>query len=204
MIKHVKLFCVRHSWRSFDIHAWLYDPFFWPYVYKMLTFYVLVTVTIIWTHLHVMNYLYLKMARSRASASRPQWAYERWHLSSVEVFEDSKIPNAATIKIVKQDHTLGNMLRAYVVHRAFPFLYWYPTSQLLAMPQVTFAGYKVPHPLEPYFVIKIQTNGQQTPSDVLNKACVTVISIATSLEKKFEEALNKVRRDIVAAQSLYL
>jgi DNA-directed RNA polymerase II subunit RPB11 len=33
----------------------------------------------------------------------------------VEVFEDSKIPNAATIKIVKQDHTLGNMLRAYVV-----------------------------------------------------------------------------------------
>lgn len=33
---------------------------------------------------------------------------------SVEVIEDSKIPNAATIKIVKQDHTLGNMLRASV------------------------------------------------------------------------------------------
>jgi len=31
---------------------------------------------------------------------------------SVEVTEDTKIPNAATIKIVKQDHTLGNMLRA--------------------------------------------------------------------------------------------
>ena len=33
----------------------------------------------------------------------------------VEITEDTKIPNAATIKIVKQDHTLGNMLRAYVV-----------------------------------------------------------------------------------------
>ncbi|KAF6764121.1 hypothetical protein DFP72DRAFT_870815 [Ephemerocybe angulata] len=32
---------------------------------------------------------------------------------SVEVIEDTKIPNAATIKIVKQDHTLGNMLRAF-------------------------------------------------------------------------------------------
>ena len=33
-------------------------------------------------------------------------------LASVEITEDTKIPNAATIKIVKQDHTLGNMLRA--------------------------------------------------------------------------------------------
>ncbi|KAG2049989.1 hypothetical protein BDR06DRAFT_960684 [Suillus hirtellus] len=32
----------------------------------------------------------------------------------VEVTEDTKIPNAATFKIVKQDHTLGNMIRAYV------------------------------------------------------------------------------------------
>ena len=33
----------------------------------------------------------------------------------VEITEDTKIPNAATIKIVKQDHTLGNMLRASVL-----------------------------------------------------------------------------------------
>lgn len=30
----------------------------------------------------------------------------------VEVIEDTKIPNAATIKVVKQDHTLGNLIRA--------------------------------------------------------------------------------------------
>ena len=33
---------------------------------------------------------------------------------SVEITEDTKIPNAATIKIIKQDHTLANMLRAYI------------------------------------------------------------------------------------------
>ena len=32
--------------------------------------------------------------------------------ASVEVTEDTKIPNAATIKIVKQDHTLANLLRS--------------------------------------------------------------------------------------------
>ena len=32
----------------------------------------------------------------------------------VEVTEDTKIPNAATVKIVKQDHTLANMIRGCV------------------------------------------------------------------------------------------
>jgi DNA-directed RNA polymerase subunit L len=36
-------------------------------------------------------------------------------LHRVEVTEDTKIPNAATIKIVKQDHTLGNMIRGCVL-----------------------------------------------------------------------------------------
>jgi hypothetical protein len=33
---------------------------------------------------------------------------------SVEIYEDTKIPNAITVKVVKQDHTLANMLRACV------------------------------------------------------------------------------------------
>ncbi|GLB42261.1 putative RNA polymerase Rpb3/Rpb11 dimerisation domain [Lyophyllum shimeji] len=88
----------------------------------------------------------------------------------VEVTEDTKIPNAATIKIVKQDHTLGNMLRA----------------QLLSMPQVLFAGYKVPHPLHPYFLIKIQTDGTATPQEVLEQACSKLIGTMASLEAKFK------------------
>jgi len=89
---------------------------------------------------------------------------------SVEIVEDTKIPNAATIKIVKQDHTLGNMIRA----------------QLLSMPQILFAGYKVPHPLHPYFLIKIQTDGTMTPTAVLEQACTKLIATMSSLETKFK------------------
>ncbi|KAH7925076.1 RBP11-like subunits of RNA polymerase [Leucogyrophana mollusca] len=88
----------------------------------------------------------------------------------VEVAEDTKIPNAATFKIVKQDHTLGNMLRA----------------QVLAMPQVLFAGYKVPHPLHPYFLLKIQTDGTATPQAVLEQACTKLITTLSALEAKFK------------------
>ncbi|KAG6820289.1 hypothetical protein H0H93_002727 [Arthromyces matolae] len=88
----------------------------------------------------------------------------------VEVNEDTKIPNAATFKIVKQDHTLGNMLRA----------------QLLSMPQVLFAGYKVPHPLHPYFLIKLQTDGTMTPTEVLEQACTKLIGVLAGLEGKFK------------------
>lgn len=33
---------------------------------------------------------------------------------SLKIEEDSKIPNAATFTLRKQDHTLGNMIRSYV------------------------------------------------------------------------------------------
>ncbi|KZT23662.1 RBP11-like subunits of RNA polymerase [Neolentinus lepideus HHB14362 ss-1] len=89
---------------------------------------------------------------------------------AVEILEDTKIPNAATIKVVKQDHTLANMLRA----------------QLLATPSVLFAGYKVPHPLQPYFILKIQTDGTITPADVLSQACNRLIGTLSTLEAKFK------------------
>ena len=43
--------------------------------------------------------------------------------SRIEVIEDTKIPNAATVKIVKQDHTLANMLRQYVHKTPFGIYY---------------------------------------------------------------------------------
>ncbi|THH29745.1 hypothetical protein EUX98_g4428 [Antrodiella citrinella] len=88
----------------------------------------------------------------------------------VEVVEDTKIPNAATIKVVKQDHTLANLIRA----------------QLLTMPEILFAGYKVPHPLQPYFLIKIQTDGSITPTAILEQACTKLIGTMVTLENKFK------------------
>lgn len=54
------------------------------------------------------------------------------------------------------------------------------------MPQILFAGYKVPHPLHPYFIIKIQTDGTMTPQAVLEQACTKLIGTMASLETKFK------------------
>jgi DNA-directed RNA polymerase II subunit RPB11 len=111
-------------------------------------------------------------------------------LLSVEISEDTKIPNAATFKILKQDHTLANMIRAYVVFSSITFSQsrnlQENSSQLHSSPQVLFAGYKVPHPLRPYFIIKIQTDGTITPADALESACTKLIGLMSTLEAKFK------------------
>ncbi|MBW0496599.1 hypothetical protein O181_036314 [Austropuccinia psidii MF-1] len=79
--------------------------------------------------------------------------------SKLLIDEDTKIPNACTITVNKEDHTLANMLR----------------SQLLQLPHVIFAGYKVPHPLEPRFIIKVQTDGTNTPIQAIQEALKSLI-----------------------------
>lgn len=54
------------------------------------------------------------------------------------------------------------------------------------MPQILFAGYKVPHPLHPHFLIKIQTDGTMTPQAALEQACTKLIGTMSSLETKFK------------------
>jgi DNA-directed RNA polymerase II subunit RPB11 len=54
------------------------------------------------------------------------------------------------------------------------------------MPEILFAGYKVPHPLHPYFLIKIQTDGTITPQAVLEQACTKLIGTMSALESKFK------------------
>ncbi|KAI0918537.1 hypothetical protein AcV5_002503 [Taiwanofungus camphoratus] len=105
----------------------------------------------------------------------------------VEIIEDTKIPNAATIKVLKQDHTLGNLIRA----------------QLLAMPQILFAGYKVPHPLQPHFLIKIQTDGTVAPAAILEQACTKLIGTMASLEAKFKREFTFKDVDGAVAEDAY-
>ncbi|THH17567.1 hypothetical protein EW146_g3283 [Bondarzewia mesenterica] len=135
----------------------------------------------------------------------------------VEVVEDTKIPNAATIKIVKQDHTLANMIRSYVLIlpqlNKFPIFYVVPhtsctlsivfISQLLSMSQVLFAGYKVPHPLHPYFIVKIQTDGTITPSAALEQACTKLIGTLSSLESQFKREFHYKDVEGAAQEDVY-
>ncbi|KZS96262.1 RBP11-like subunits of RNA polymerase [Sistotremastrum niveocremeum HHB9708] len=105
----------------------------------------------------------------------------------VEIIEDTKIPNAVTIKIFKQDHTLASMVR----------------SELLATPCVLFAGYKVPHPLEPAFVLKIQTDGSQPPVQVLENVCTSLIATFSKLADQFKREFSARELDIQVEEDPY-
>ncbi len=48
-----------------------------------------------------------------------------------------------------------------------------------------FAGYKTPHPLHPYFLLKIQTDGSLPPAAALEAAASRLIATLSSLEGKF-------------------
>ena len=58
-------------------------------------------------------------------------------------------------------------------------------SQLLKDKKVIFAGYRNPHPLEFYFLLRIQTNGEITPADALLTAITDLMSELSILEDRF-------------------
>ncbi|XP_013379289.1 DNA-directed RNA polymerase II subunit RPB11-like [Lingula anatina] len=89
--------------------------------------------------------------------------------------KDTKVPNAALFTVMKEDHTLGNML----------------TTQLLKDPQVLFAGYKIPHPLEHKFVLRIQTTPDYSPQEAYTNAITDLISEVSLLEERFKDAVRE-------------
>lgn len=68
---------------------------------------------------------------------------------------DTKVSNAGTFTMNKEDHTIGNLLR----------------MQLLRDPSVRFAGYMIPHPLINRIDMRIQTSSSTvSPVEVLSSA----------------------------------
>ena len=57
----------------------------------------------------------------------------------VAMERDSKVANAATFTLLREDHTVGHLLR----------------MELLRDPGVKFAGYKHPHPLEQLIELRV-------------------------------------------------
>eukprot|EP00794_Sanderia_malayensis_P009851 gene9851-10862_t len=88
----------------------------------------------------------------------------------ITITKDTKIPNAAHFVVQKEDHTLGNLLRA----------------QLLKDPQVIFAGYRVPHPLEYKFVLRVQTTADYSPHEAFSNAITDLISEVSLLEERLK------------------
>lgn len=65
----------------------------------------------------------------------------------------------------------------------------YNNSQLLKDPKVLFAGYKLPHPLEHKFVIRIQTTSNYSPEDAYMNAITDLMSELSLFEERFKDAI---------------
>lgn len=84
--------------------------------------------------------------------------------------KDSRMPNAGTFTIMREDHTLGNLIRC----------------RLLEEKRVVFAGYRIPHPLETRMEIKVQTTGDSlSPQEALKGAIVAIDRDLKDLQIQF-------------------
>lgn len=64
-------------------------------------------------------------------------------------------------------------------------------SQLLLLPAVIFAGYKVPHPLESRVVLKVQTDGTKTPVIAVQEALSALVLLLGRIKAQFGQEVLK-------------
>jgi DNA-directed RNA polymerase II subunit RPB11 len=91
-------------------------------------------------------------------------------LSKVEFHTDTKLKNAGHYVIRLEDHTVGNLLR----------------QQLHSDEAVVFAGYRIPHPLDPLMVVRIQTTDAKLPQDAMAHALRDLKNEIAELKRSLE------------------
>jgi DNA-directed RNA polymerase II subunit RPB11 len=91
---------------------------------------------------------------------------------------DPVINNACTFNIMNEDHTIGNLIR----------------MQMLRNPDVVFAGYKMPHPLEKELIIKVRATDNTDPISVFKTSIADLRS-----EIAYMKAQIKIGKDLVQA-----
>ena len=64
-----------------------------------------------------------------------------------------------------------------------------PSRQLLKDPQVIFAGYRVPHPLEHKFVLRVQTTSDYSPHEAFTNALTDLMSEVSLLEERLKVSI---------------
>lgn len=93
----------------------------------------------------------------------------------VSINLDTRLPNTAMFTVQREDHTLGNVL----------------SRRMQQEPHVLYAGYRVPHPLEHVFCLKIQTENSTTPIAALQQGIDNLISDLSVLEDRFKAEVRR-------------
>jgi len=97
-------------------------------------------------------------------------------MSQASYTADARVPHAGSFVFLDEDHTLGNLLRV----------------QLLRDPDVVFAGYKLPHPLEPRIVLNVRTKPTTSPTAVLREGTQCLVSELRALRAQLETQVAQV------------
>uniref|UniRef100_A0A6M2FDN4 DNA-directed RNA polymerase RBP11-like dimerisation domain-containing protein n=1 Tax=Populus davidiana TaxID=266767 RepID=A0A6M2FDN4_9ROSI len=97
----------------------------------------------------------------------------RFVFARVSYERDTKIINAASFTVEREDHTIGNILR----------------MQLHRDDNVLFAGYKLPHPLKYKIIVRIHTTSQSSPMQAYNQAINDLDKELDHLKNAFEAEL---------------
>ncbi|KAL2268594.1 hypothetical protein VTJ83DRAFT_3440 [Remersonia thermophila] len=85
----------------------------------------------------------------------------------------SGMSNCSDFLLLKEDHTLGNLLSTY----------------LRMAPHVMFAAYKVGHPNVPEVLIRVQTDGSITPREALLTTLKQLVALYGQLGREFQKEL---------------
>nr|AHL18123.1 DNA-directed RNA polymerase subunit 2 [Remersonia thermophila] len=85
----------------------------------------------------------------------------------------SGMSNCSDFLLLKEDHTLGNLLSAY----------------LRMAPHVMFAAYKIGHPNVPEVLIRVQTDGSITPREAFLTTLKQLVALYGQLGREFQKEL---------------
>ncbi|AEO63349.1 uncharacterized protein THITE_2108460 [Thermothielavioides terrestris NRRL 8126] len=85
----------------------------------------------------------------------------------------SGMSNTSDFILLKEDHTLGNLL----------------SEHLKMAPHVMMAGYKIDHPNVPEVLIRVQTDGSITPREALVRVCKQLVAMYGQLGREFQKEL---------------
>ena len=73
------------------------------------------------------------------------------------------------------------------------------SSRLLQNSHVLFSGYKVPHPLVPTFILRVQTDGDIAPKQAVITACNELVKDLGILSREFTKEY-ELRKMVGATQ----
>mmetsp|Transcript_40307 Transcript_40307/g.108956 ORF Transcript_40307/g.108956 Transcript_40307/m.108956 type:complete len:244 (-) Transcript_40307:26-757(-) len=102
----------------------------------------------------------------------------------IHVYPDEKVPNAATLHVWVEDHTLGNLLR----------------MELLRNEAVLFVGYKVPHPLNHMIELRVQTLPKSSPELAIRHAIANLKVECKSMLDQFDEGVREYKEMVAKSQ----